>query len=238
LRPRLRYVMGPPGDNDEVHEPDFLTRTREGYDRTAQDYAEAFHHYLDDKPVDVAMLSAFAGLIMQGANRRVLDVGCGTGATTTLLAQSGVAASGIDLSPNMIAAARRLAPGLPWRVGSMTALDAADGSVGGVCAWYSIIHVPDSHLPGVLGEFHRVLEPNGLVLLAFQAGDTPRVLDRTFGQPVALTFVRRQPQCLTDLLADNGFALTASLVREPVGEETTRQAFLIARKVQLASVVR
>jgi hypothetical protein len=29
--------------------------------------------------------------------------------------------------------------------------------VGGVCAWSSTIHVPDSHLAEVFSQFHRVL---------------------------------------------------------------------------------
>ncbi len=29
-------------------------------------YAERFHHYLDDKPIELAVLTAFAGLIAKG----------------------------------------------------------------------------------------------------------------------------------------------------------------------------
>ena len=52
----------------------------------------------------------------------------------------------------------------------MTSLDAADGSVGGICAWYSIIHIPLNTLPSVFGKFHCVLALGGLALLAFQVG--------------------------------------------------------------------
>jgi trans-aconitate methyltransferase len=76
----------------------------------------------------------------------VADVGCGTGATTAILHQLGTLPTGIDLSPNMIAEARRLNPQLPFQVGTMARLDLAEGSVGGVCAWYSNIHVPDDDL--------------------------------------------------------------------------------------------
>jgi predicted TPR repeat methyltransferase len=65
-----------------VDQHHFVTLTREGYDRTAVGYAERFHHHLDDEPVDLAMVAAFAGLIRKGANKRVIDVGCGTGVTT------------------------------------------------------------------------------------------------------------------------------------------------------------
>lgn len=212
---------------------DFLTLTRDGYDRMAAIYAERFHHHLDDKPVDLALVSAFAGLILKQRNTTVIDVGCGTGAVTALLDRCGVQVCGVDLSSRMVAQARRLNPRLSFAVGSMTSLDAADGSVGGICAWYSIIHVPDSHLAGVFGEFHRVLVPGGLVLLAFQVGDEPRVLTDAFGHDVYLTFMRRQPQWVGNQLSDARFRVYAELVRQPDddGLESTPHAYLIARKV-------
>lgn len=216
-----------------VDEPDFLTLTRHGYDRTAAMYAGRFHHHLDDKPVELAVVSAFAGLIVKGQNRQVIDVGCGTGVTTALLTAAGVEVSGVDLSPNMVAEARQLNPDLQFSVGSMTGLEATDGSVGGICAWYSIIHVPDGDLAGVFGEFHRVLVPGGLVLLAFQVGDESRIVTSAFGQEVHLTFIRRQPRGVANQLAHAGFGVYAELVRQPDddGVESTPQAYLIARKL-------
>jgi ubiquinone/menaquinone biosynthesis C-methylase UbiE len=215
-----------------VDQHGFLEATRDGYDRTASLYAENFHAYLDDKPVDLAMLSAFAGVVSMGENKRVLDVGCGTGVTTAKLRSSGIDAFGIDLSPKMIAEAQRLNPDIEFSVGSMTDLAVADNSVGGVCAWYSTIHVPDDHLPRVFDEFHRVLVPGGFVLLAFQVGDVPRILDEAFGQRVELTFFRRQPRHVLALLESTGLRPYAELVREPADgtHESTKQAFLIARK--------
>jgi ubiquinone/menaquinone biosynthesis C-methylase UbiE len=220
------------GKMRSVEKPDFLASTRDSYDRAAANYAEQFHRHLDDKPVDLAMVSAFAGLVSKGRNKRVIDVGCGTGATTVLMNGCGVDVSGIDLSPNMVFQARRLSPGVPFSVGSMTNLDAADESLGGICAWYSIIHVPDEHLPSVLGEFHRVLVPGGLALLAFQVGDTPRILTNAFGHNLHLTFIRRQPPWVRDQLVRAGFAVYAELVRQPDddGLESTPQAYLIAQK--------
>ncbi len=212
----------------------FLATTRDSYDRTAAQYAERFHHHLDDKPVDLAVLTAFAGLVLQGPNRRVIDVGCGTGATTAVLDGCGVDVSGIDLSPNMVSQARRLGPELRFSIGSMTSLDVADCSVGGICAWYSIIHIPDENLPGVFEEFHRVLVPGGLVLLAFQVGDKPRILTNAFGQNVHLTFVRRQPRWVGEQLGGAGLGVYAELVRQPDddGVESTPHAYLIARKIR------
>lgn len=182
--------------------------------------------------LDVAVLSAFAKLILKGPSTRVIDVGCGTGAVTALLDGCGVEAFGIDLPPNMAVQARQLNPDLSFGAGSITSLPVADGSVGGICAWYSIIHIPDSHLASALGEFHRVLVPGGWVLLTFQVGDQPRMLTTAFGQDVALTFIRRQPQQVGTQLSANGFSLYAELIRQPDddGIESTPQAYLIARK--------
>nr|WP_228768802.1 class I SAM-dependent methyltransferase [Mycolicibacterium malmesburyense]CRL72421.1 methyltransferase [Mycolicibacterium malmesburyense] len=89
---------------------DYLRETRDGYDATASAYAETFHEHLRDKPIDRAMLSAFAGLLEPGD--LVADVGCGTGAATRILAAVGLRVVGVDLSANMIGEARRLNPGL------------------------------------------------------------------------------------------------------------------------------
>ena len=215
-----------------VSEPDFLRLTRAGYDRTAVGYAQRFHRHLDGKPVDQAILASFAGLIRVGKYQRVADVGCGTGATTKILSDHGVETVGVDLSPAMISEARRLNPELAFEVGSMTGLGIASDSLGGLCAWYSVIHVPDESLPLVLREFHRVLAPGGHVLLAFQVGDAPLMLSEAFGRRVDLTFHRRHPDVVTALLADAGLPVYAQMVRRPDddGLESTPQAYLIARK--------
>ena len=208
----------------------YLQLTRDGYDLTAASYADRFHAHLDDKPIDRAMLSAFAGLVGRGG--ATIDVGCGTGATTAILHRLGLEVSGIDLSPNMLAEARRLNPDLQFRVGSMTSLDVDDASVDAVCAWYSIIHVPNDALPQVFSEFARVLRTGGHILLAFQVGDQPRILTEVFGERVALTFHRRQPEAVTGMLAAAGLTLYAQLVRDrdDDGLESTPQAYLIGRQ--------
>jgi ubiquinone/menaquinone biosynthesis C-methylase UbiE len=211
----------------ETPSPD---RTRDGYDRTAAGYVAAFQHHLDDRPLDLAMLKAFHDMVPP--NQRVIDIGCGTGVATAILRDHGADVSGIDLSPNMIAQARRLHPDIGFTVGSMTDLDLPDACAGGVCAWYSVIHIPDDQLPAVFAEFGRVLIPGGVALLAFQIGDRPRHLTEAFGERVDLIFHRRRPEAMARLLNDAGLPVHAQLVRGPEGDgvESTPQGYLIARK--------
>jgi SAM-dependent methyltransferase len=217
-----------------VTEPDFLRRTRDGYDLTAAMYAQQFHGHLDDKPLDRAVLAGFAGLVER--HGVIVDIGCGTGATSRILADLGLNVVGVDLSPNMINEARRLNPDLRFQVGSMTALDFNDGQLDGICAWYSVIHIPDEQLPQVFSEFRRVLRDGGWALLAFQVGEHPRTFKEMFGEQVALTFHRRQPDEVAQLLDEAGLKPYAGLVREPNddGFETTPHTYLIAQNRTLA----
>lgn len=210
--------------------PDSLGVIRAAYDRIAVPYAQRFHHHLDGKPVDRAMLAAFAGLVAACGNSRVADVGCGTGATTAILAGLGVEPFGVDLAPQMVEQARRLNPGVDFTVGSMTELPLPDGEVGGVCAWYSIVHLRDDQLDMAFAEFARVLAPGGFALLAFQIGDEPRVLTEAFGHAVALTFHRRPLDRIAASLGEAGLVEHCRAVRAAEGSETTPQAFLVVRK--------
>lgn len=147
------------------------------------------------------------------------------------LRELGVEAFGVDLSPGMIAVARATYPGLRFEVGSMTGLDLADGSLGGVLSWYSTVHMPAAAFPSVLTEFRRVLAPGGPLLLAFKAGDGCVRLEQAYGHEVDLDVYRHPVDRIASLLADAGFAVTARLVREPDPAETTPQGFLLAHRV-------
>jgi len=217
-----------------VTEPGFLRDTRASYDAVAAGYGEWVRDELAAKPLDRAMLAGFAELVQAATAGPVADIGCGTGRVTAYLNGLGLSVSGIDLSPRMIEVARQSYPGLRFEVGSMLALDLPDAALGGVLAWYSIIHLPDARLPDAFAEFYRVLAPAGLVLLGFQAGDETVHMTQALGQPVSIDLHRRQPERVAELLAQAGFVVRARLVREPddggAFPERTQQAYLLARK--------
>ncbi|MEU8569025.1 class I SAM-dependent methyltransferase [Streptomyces pathocidini] len=216
-------------------EGDYLSETRTSYDAVAGDYAAWARGELEAKPLEAGLLGGFAGLVKGSGGGTVADVGCGTGRVTAHLHGLGLSVFGVDLSPGMVAAARREHPGLRFEEGAMGALDLPDGGLAGLVAWYSTIHVPDGELPYVFAEFHRVLAPGGHVVLAFQVGDEPPLhLTEALGHDVSLVFRRRRPDQVAELLGRAGLDVRARLLRErdEDGEfpERTPQAFLIARK--------
>ena len=209
---------------------DFLTETRTFYDTVAEDYAVHFGDFVHDDGPGPGVLAGFAELVGEGAE--VADLGCGPGRVTAYLASRGLSVFGLDLSESMLAIARRENPGLRFEQGSMQELDLPDGSLDGVVSWYSIIHTPLDHLPGLFAGFHRVLRPGGHLLLGFQVGDEPRRYEEAFGHTVALDFRRRRPERIAALLEAAGFAVRSRTVREADEElgEPVAQACLVARK--------
>jgi SAM-dependent methyltransferase len=217
-----------------VTEPEFVRPTRSSYDTIADDYAVWFHDELAAKPLDRALLNGFAELVRAADAGPVADIGCGPGRVTAYLSDLGLSVFGIDLSPRMVAVARRTYPGLRFDEGSMLALDLADGGLGGIVAWYSTIHISSEWLPTAFAEFCRVLAPGGYLQLAFQVGDEPVHRTESAGHTISLDFHRRQPKVVAELLGRAGFVVRARTVREPdedgVFAETSPQAFLLAVK--------
>lgn len=209
-------------------EPSVLRDTKAAYDAVAPLYAELFSNVLETLPMERAMLAAFAELVRAHDAGPVADLGCGPGHVTAHLHGLGLTAFGIDLSPEMVALARRAHPDLRFDEGSMTALDLADGVLGGVLASFSIIHTPPRLLPDVFTEFQRVLAPGGHLLLGFFGGDDP--LPQEFDHKVTLAY-RWSPDSLAELLRQAGFVEVARLLRAPYeNERPFQQGQLLVRK--------
>ena len=94
---------------------------------------------------------------------RWLDVGCGTGAFSELIARRCAPASltGIDPSPEQIAYAREHLPRFRFEVGDSAAMPFADGAFDVVASALVIHFIPDRQK--AFAEMKRVLAPGGLV---------------------------------------------------------------------------
>ncbi|PRX99813.1 class I SAM-dependent methyltransferase [Allonocardiopsis opalescens] len=208
----------------------FLSITRSGYDAVADAYVERSRGELAAKPLDRALLAAFAETARADGLGPVADIGCGWGRITAYLHGLGLEVFGIDLSPGMLALARQEFPELRFEEGSMTGLDLPDGSLGGVLAYYSFIHIPPVRQPEVFAEFHRLLAPGGHLMLAFQVGDEQCHLTEAFGRAVELDYHRLSPDNVAELLHQAGFAVHTRVQREPERAEATPHAYLLARR--------
>jgi SAM-dependent methyltransferase len=98
----------------------------------------------------------------------LLDIGCGPGAITTVLAGRIRQATGIDIEPNAIERARRLAvergiASLKFVAGDMTLLPFNDDEFDAVFAHGVLYHLDEATLTRTLEEARRVLRPGGVI---------------------------------------------------------------------------
>lgn len=100
----------------------------------------------------------------------VLDVGCGPGHLTSHLRSLGADAIGVDLVPEFLDHALATDPDGRYVRASLHALPFADGSAGGLLAWYSLIHLHPDEIDGVLAELRRVLAPGAPLVVGFFDG--------------------------------------------------------------------
>ncbi len=215
-----------------------LERIRASYDALADRYVEAIHDELRHKPLDRALLTAFADQLQveHGPGARVCDMGCGPGHVGAFLAERGCAVTGVDLSPVMVERGRSLHPEMTFEVGTMTAITACDARWDGIVAFYSIIHLTaDADVRAALAEFHRTLSPRGLLLVAVHVGDLGEAIvhsEAMLGVSVDMDFRFFDADLLAAAIAAAGFAIEARLVRAPYegAEAHTTRGYFLARR--------
>ncbi len=198
---------------------------RSSYDMVAETYAKKFFDELSRKPFDRRLLDEFAAALPA---RGVLDVGCGPGHVAGYLSERGLDATGVDLSPAMIKIARRLNPEIPFHVADMRELPAADTSVGGIAAFYSVIHIPRQDVPAVLLEFRRVLVLSGRLLVAVHGGSGTITTQNFMGKHAPFEATLFDKDELVDLITSAGFEVTNATVRAPYDFESQTPRLYVA----------
>lgn len=140
---------------------------RQFFDRWARFYgADPFSRWIRR-----AQRRALAALVL-GDSDRLLDIGCGPGAAVCEAAPLVARATGVDLSPAMIARARARAEGIgnvEFVEGDSAQLPFADWAFSAVLSTTSFHHYPDPDR--ALGEMLRVLEPSGRLALGDLSSD-------------------------------------------------------------------
>jgi ubiquinone/menaquinone biosynthesis C-methylase UbiE len=208
---------------------------RESYDRLAEEYARRIFNELQHKPLDRELLDRFAAAVAGRGD--ICDMGCGPGHVARYLRHAGATVFGLDLSPQMLEQARKLNPDISFREGNMLALDLPDASLAGIAAFYAIVNIPHEALPIVFREMARVLQPDGLLLLAFHVGDQTIHENELWGQPIAMDFFFFQTSAMQLELEKAGLAIEEIIEREPYAPEVehqSRRAYIFARRPSAA----
>ncbi|VVE85893.1 glycosyltransferase [Pandoraea sputorum] len=109
----------------------------------------------------------YATILDVVADKVVLDVACGEGYGSAMLAQTAAAVTGVDISAEAVRHAvntYHLRNNLRYREGSATALPFADASFDVVVSFETIEHLAEQE--EMLAEIRRVLRPQGIVVIS------------------------------------------------------------------------
>ena len=183
-----------------VDPPPDLAAVRASFDAVADNYVAMVG---DPGPWHRAALESFAEQVRDVGP--VLDAGCGPGRIAGFLCDRGVDVVGVDLSPRMIDHARHERPDIDFRVASVTDVDVAPGSLGGVLGWWSWFNLPRDVLPAVVHRMSDALRPGGLLLVGTHRGQGDVQRTRCYGDvPVAWTTHLYEPDELSAMTARAG----------------------------------
>lgn len=193
---------------------------RDAYASRAAEYIELFGTIDAAAAIDRERVLAWA----QGVRGRILDVGCGPGQWTNFLFEHGIDVEGIDPVIEFIDEARERHPGVPYRIGHANELDVETASLGGVLAWFSLIHTEPDHIDGPLNEFARCVRPGAGLAIGFCEG--PELIP--FDHAVTTAYFWPVDE-LSERVEQAGFEVTATHARDEPG--TRRQGMIVATRL-------
>lgn len=192
---------------------------REAYAARAAEYTSLFGSIEAATEHDRQLVLAWA----QAIDGRIIDVGCGPGQWTNYLSDNGIDIEGVDPVPEFVDVARQRFPGVRYRTGSAAWLDVDEASLGGVLAWYSLIHTDPDRIDALLAELARCLRPRGGLALGFFEGAELAPFDHAVATAYAW------PAGLLSLRVERaGFRVTDVRTRADPG--TRPQGTILARR--------
>jgi ubiquinone/menaquinone biosynthesis C-methylase UbiE len=178
-----------------------LLRTRRSYDRIAARFLENTR----DRSVISFWLERFAESVGSGAT--VLDLGAGPGCDSAELRRRGLRAISLDLSLGMLRAGLQEFPG-PRVQGDARQLPFRNGSLEGVWANASLLHLSSEEAAASVREARRVLGVHGLLHVSVKSGAGAGWESERYGEP--RWFQYWSGADLDALLTTAGFRVVAS----------------------------
>ena len=215
----VSYHLDPPGTPYGYALGVADIRVTDAYSARAEEYAAVFGTIDSLHPQDCAFVLRWAGSVVGP----IVDAGCGPGQWTALLVDAGIDVVGVDPTAPFVEMARRRFPHAAFRQGTFDDLGVSDGSLGGVLAWYSLIHLDPSELDLALSAIERALSPVGSVLIGFFDGPAGEPFDHA----VTTAWWWSVPE-LTRRLHSLGLAVTETQARRAT--EHRPLGALIARR--------
>lgn len=199
-----------------------------GYDLMAEQYLATKNR---EDPLALEALQDLTSLLPR--NAAVLDLGCGAGVPATRwLSDQGFAVTGVDVSARQLDLARNYVPEATFIKADMTEVSFAPESLDAVVAFHSIIHVPRTEHPALLGRIHRWLRPEGAFLATMTLTDYEGRDDDWEGWGAPMVWSHYDGDTNVAMLRKAGFGIHYAEPRTGggTGDESETWLWVLARK--------
>ncbi|MBN2771349.1 MAG: class I SAM-dependent methyltransferase [Spirochaetes bacterium] len=201
-----------------------MNKTLNSYNRNAKEFNDKFSVY---EPYQRQM-KKFVSLFKKAS--MILDVGCGSGLNSKIIAEAGHNIVGFDYSESMIELAEKNCPNGKFYVSS------ADDFVfsnmfDGICLSFIIVHLSDQEVESLFDKVSESLNPGGYLYISFMTGKTPGYETTSFSDS-EIFFNYFITEDIIDKFNKKNFTVE-SLEIEPYTEKdgtTTEDVFLIFKK--------
>jgi cyclopropane fatty-acyl-phospholipid synthase-like methyltransferase len=195
-----------------------------GYDAAADRY-EALEH--DDRPWPrMRWLADLLALLDDDS--RVLEVGCGNGVPATRAIARRHRVTGIDLSAEQVARARRNVPNADVRQGDFMEVS-LEGPFDAIAAFYVIDHLPRELHGAVFRRLRTLLRPSGHLLFTVEPEDEPGGVRDWLGVP--MFFSQYDAAETLALVREAGFDVVRHSVESQLeGDHEVAYLWVLARR--------
>jgi SAM-dependent methyltransferase len=175
-----------------------------------QRHAQAYDRLRGRSLFEKAWLDAFAALLPEGGS--VLDIGCGMGEPIARdVIGRGLAVTGVDSSPDLIAMARARFPQQTWAVADMRSLSLGK-TFDGLLAWDSVFHLTPDDQRRMFAVFRDHAAPRAALM--FTSGPAHgEAIGEFEGEP--LYHASLDPQEYRALLDAHGFEVVRHVAEDP-----------------------
>jgi ubiquinone/menaquinone biosynthesis C-methylase UbiE len=177
---------------------DIFKKAQTAYDQIVTEFAECNHDMIPDS------VAAYIQKLFQyiGQDAHLLEVGCGTRRDMAVFESGGISVTGIDLSSGMLRYARQHVQGELLSM-NMCNIGFCSAHFDGAWCCASLLHLQKNKASYALGEIHRVLKPDRMLILCVQKGNGEG-WEYGYIQGQKRFFARYQACELKDVTSSNG----------------------------------
>lgn len=196
------------------------------YDATIDEYINHNnkHHPIEDAAIFLPHLHN---------NAHILDLSCDPGRDAEIFIKKGFRVTGIDLSKNMVRAAKKKCPNATFHVMNTKELEFSDEKFDGVWANSSLLHISKKDISQALGEVYRVLKMGGIFYLSLKQGDGEHIIsDQRYNIEAKKFFSYFRVEEIEVLLEEGGFDIIKLYVDTALNSYKTHPLLRIYCKKQ------